>query len=72
MVLFLWYNQQLSLGKIHLSYYDSDGSFLIDEFIDRNLANGAWSTYCTTSDKQILHFGCFPGNLQNWASGFDT
>jgi hypothetical protein len=66
------HNNNLSLGKIHLSYYDSDGSFLIDEFIDRNLANGAWSTYGTTSDKQILHFGCFPGNLQNWASGFDT
>ena len=66
------HNNNLSLGKIHLSYYDSDGSFLIDEFIDRNLANGAWSTYGTTSDKQILHFGCFPGNLQNWASDFDT
>jgi hypothetical protein len=25
-----------------------------------------------TSDKQILHFGCFPGNLQNWASNFKT
>jgi hypothetical protein len=66
------HNNNLSLGKIHLSYYDSDGSFLIDEFIDRNLANGAWSTYGTTSDKQILHFGCFPGNLQNWASGFHS
>jgi hypothetical protein len=62
-----------ALGKIHLSYYDSDGSFLTDEFIIRNLANGAWSNpWTANSEKQILHFGCFPGNLQNWASGFDT
>ena len=66
------HNNNLSLGKIHLSYYDSDGIFLNDEFIYRNLANGAWSTYGTTSDKQILHFGCFPGNLQNWPSAFQA
>jgi hypothetical protein len=66
------HNNNLSLGKIHLSYYDSDGSFLNDEFIDRNLANGAWSTYGTTSDKQILHFGGFPGNLQNSSAAFQA
>jgi len=55
-----------ALGKIHLSYYDSDGSFLTDEFIIRNLANGAWSNpWTANSEKQILHLGCFPGNLQN-------
>jgi hypothetical protein len=41
--------------------------------INRNAVTGAWSNpWTANSEKQILHFGCFPGNLQNWGSGFAT
>jgi hypothetical protein len=61
------------LYKIRLEYYDSDNTLLNADIVFRNSGTGAWSNPLTAdSDKQILHFGCFPGNLQNWASNFKT
>jgi hypothetical protein len=46
---------------------------LSSDIVFRNSGTGAWSNPLTAdSNKQILHFGCFPGNLQNWASNFKT
>ena len=64
------HNNNLSLHKMHLNYYNSAGTPIGSEFINRTGANGAWNTYGTTSDKQILHFGGFPGNLQNSSTTF--
>jgi hypothetical protein len=61
------------LYQIILNYYDSDNNYLNSDTIARNSASGAWSNpFTADSNKQILHFGCFPGNLQNWASNFKT
>jgi hypothetical protein len=61
------------LYRIRLDYYDSDNNILSSDIVFRNSGTGAWTNPLTAdSDKQILHFGCFPGNLQNWASNFKT
>jgi hypothetical protein len=61
------------LYQIRLNYYDSDNTYLNSDTIAKNSASGAWSNpWTANSEKQILHFGCFPGNLQNWASNFKT
>jgi hypothetical protein len=61
------------LYQIRLNYYDSDNNYLNSDTIARNSASGAWSNpFTADSNRQILHFGCFPGNLQNWASNFKT
>jgi hypothetical protein len=61
------------LYRIRLNYYDSDNNLLNSDIVLRNSGTGAWSNPLTAdSNKQIIHFGCFPGNLQNWASNFKT
>jgi hypothetical protein len=61
------------LYQIRLNYYDSDNTLLNADIVFRDSGTGAWSNPLTAdSNKQILHFGCFPGNLQNWASNFKT
>jgi hypothetical protein len=61
------------LYRIRLDYYDSDNNILSSDIVFRNSGTGAWTNPLTAdSNKQILHFGCFPGNLQNWASNFKT
>ena len=61
------------LYRIRLNYYDSDNNLLNSDIVLRNSGTGAWSNPLTAdSNKQILHFGCFPGNLQNWNSAFKT
>jgi hypothetical protein len=61
------------LYRIRLDYYDSDNNILSSDTVFRNSGTGAWTNpWTTNSEKQILHFGCFPGNLQNWNSAFKT
>ena len=60
------------LYQIRLNYYDSDNTYLNSDTIAKNSASGAWTNWAALSPRQILHFGCFPGNLQNWASNFKT
>jgi hypothetical protein len=62
-----------ALESMELNYYNSSGNNIGGEYIDRNLANGAWSNpWTANSEKQILHFGCFPGNLQNSSTTFQA
>ena len=63
-------NNQALFTRILLTYKNSAGTPIGSEHINRTVANGAWDNYSTTSDKQILHFGCFPGNLQNSSTTF--
>jgi hypothetical protein len=60
-----------TLNRIRLDYFDSSGNSLgTPEVILRSSANGAWNTWAALSPRQILHFGCFPGNLQNSSTTF--
>jgi hypothetical protein len=60
-------NQELS--HIYIEYYGHPG-FLGSEDIYRGVVSGAWNSWAALSARQILHFGCFPGNLQNWSTVF--
>ncbi len=62
-----------SVDKIQLNYFNSSGSIIGTENIDRITTNGAWSNpMSAVSQNQILYFGCFPGNLRNWSSTFQA
>jgi hypothetical protein len=63
-------NQELS--HIYIEYFNSAGNSIGSEDIYRGVVSGAWNSWAALSPRQILHFGCFPGNLQNWGSGFAT
>ena len=67
-------NETISVAftKIVLTYYNSAGVSIGTEDVDKTLANGAYTTYAATSQKEILFAGCFPGNLQNWSTTFQT
>jgi hypothetical protein len=58
------------LHTIFIEYFNSAGNSIGSESINRSGLNGAWTSWAALSPRQILHFGCFPGNLQNWGSGF--
>ena len=59
-----------NLAKINLTYYDSTGSSLGTDVVNKNGPTGAYGTWNVQAKRQMLHFGCFPGNLQNWSSTF--
>jgi hypothetical protein len=62
--------QSAYLHTIFIEYFNSAGNSIGSESINRSGLNGAWNSWAALSPRQILHFGCFPGNLQNWGSGF--
>jgi hypothetical protein len=62
--------QSAYLHTIFIEYFNSAGNSIGSESINRSGLNGAWTSWAALSPRQILHFGCFPGNLQNWGSGF--
>ena len=63
----------ISMNSIALNYYDSSFSLLDTESIVRNSSNGAWDNpFAAVSENQILHIGCFPGNLRNWSTKFQA
>jgi hypothetical protein len=59
-----------NLDRITFIYYNSAGVQIGTEDMDRDLANGAYPNWGLFSNMQILHFGVFPGNLQNWSTTF--
>jgi len=59
-----------ALYRIFIEYFNSAGTSINSEFINRSGLNGAWNTWAALSARQILHFGCFPGNLQNSSATF--
>jgi len=59
-----------NLDYFALTYYDSNGGSLGTENVDRTTANGAYDIFTSDVENQIIHFGCFPGNLQNWSITF--
>ena len=61
-----------NLDYIKLNYYDSSGSPLGNESINRTVTNGAYTNFSTEISSRLLYFGCFPANLQNWSSTFQA
>ena len=61
-----------NINKITFIYYNSAGVQIGTEDMDRTVANGAYSNYGAYSPQQVLHFGVYPGNLQNWSSTFQA
>jgi len=67
-----WDDSADPLYRFTLTYYSSAGGLLGVDYILRTTANGAYDKYNVDAKKQIVHFGCFPGNLQNWSSTFSS
>jgi hypothetical protein len=61
-----------NLNQIRLTYSNSAGTVLTSETVYRDLASGAYDSWSLETEKQLLHFGCFPGNLQNWSTTFNA
>ena len=60
------------LEGITITYYSSTGPSIGSEDIDNLDANGGFTTYGTTTEKQVMYFGCFPANLRNWSTTFQA
>ena len=61
-----------NLKYIKLKYIDSTGSLLAQENVDRLTVNGAYDGYNGYIGMELLYFGCFPANLQNWSTTFQA
>tara|TARA_R100000963_G_scaffold33543_1_gene25967 strand:- start:5907 stop:7313 length:1407 start_codon:yes stop_codon:yes gene_type:complete len=59
-----------NLSYITLTYEDSAGGALGSDTVNRTTANGAYTVYNASIKTNLMYFGCFPGNLQNWSSTF--
>ena len=59
-----------NLSYIRLQYKDSTGTQIGTENVDRLTVNGAYDSYNGYIDMNLLYFGCFPANLQNWSTIF--
>tara|TARA_R110001606_G_scaffold204706_1_gene352595 strand:+ start:144 stop:1562 length:1419 start_codon:yes stop_codon:yes gene_type:complete len=55
--------------EIEFKFYEADGSYISSFEVERTTANGA-AAYDSKIGYEILYFGCFPGNLQNYSSTF--
>ena len=55
--------------EIEIKCFNSIGTNLLNFDVERISANGA-ATYDKKIGYEILYFGCFPGNLQNYSSAF--
>ena len=59
------------LDRMIVTYYDSSGTAIgIADDIPNTNANGGFTTFTTATKNQLIHFGCFPANLQNWSTNF--
>jgi len=57
---------------ISLTYKDVLGDVIGTETVNRTEENGAYDIFTSDVANQIIHFGCFPGNLQNWSTLFNS
>jgi hypothetical protein len=57
---------------ISLTYKNVLGDVIGTETVNRTEENGAYDAFSSDVANQIIHFGCFPGNLQNWSTLFNS
>ena len=60
-----------NVDYIKISFIATGGGGLGSEKIYKTIANGA-GAWDSDSKNQLLHFGCFPANLQNWSLVFQN
>ena len=62
-----------NLSYIKLIYKNSSNVQIGTENVNRLGANGAYNgTYSSRIYQQLMYFGCFPANLQNWSTTFNA
>ena len=61
------------LNRMKVKYYNSAGIVIgIEDDIPNNIVNGGYTTFTNATKNQLIHFGCFPANLRNWGSNFES
>ena len=58
--------------KIRFIYYDSTGTQIGLEYVDFTLANGGLTNLSAEVNERLFYFGCFPANLRNWSTVFNS
>jgi hypothetical protein len=58
--------------KIRFIYYDSTGAQIGLEYVDFTLANGGLTNLSAEVNERLFYFGCFPANLRNWSTVFNS
>ena len=60
-----------ALSYVKFTYFQYSGASP-SENISNTDANGGFTTYTSDSKNQMLHIGCFPANLRNYSSTFNS
>jgi hypothetical protein len=66
------FEAETTLKTIRMQFYDIADSLLTTVSASNNLTQGGFFPYTTSTKNQLLHFGCFPGNLQNYSTNVQT
>ena len=61
-----------NVTQIKLIYKSSSGGTIGSESVARNFSNGAYTSANTYIHSKLLFFGCFPANLRNYSSTFNS
>ena len=59
-----------NLEEIRFTYKSSAGASIGTDTVTKANTTGAYLVWSEVATRQLLHFGCFPGNLQNWSATF--
>ena len=62
----------LLVHRMFFEYFDSTGASLGTNVMVKHAGTGGYANWSEKAKKQILFFGCFPGNLQNWSTTFQA
>ena len=57
---------------IRLVYYNSSNVSIGQEDVDYTYSNGAVANLDAKASKRLFYFGCFPANLKNWSTVFNS
>ena len=66
------YNASYEVGGMELLYLDSENTTIGTETVNLTWTHGGFTTYTSYAYNQLLYFGCFPANLQNWSGTFNA
>ena len=53
-----------------ITYYDDSGTISSADTVTNTMFTGGNLPWNTFADKQMMFFGCFPGNLENWSTNY--
>ena len=61
------------LTKMQFRFYDFSGVIIGSPLdVDRTTTNGAYNSYNGDNKYNLIYFGCYPANLRNWSTIFQT